>query len=213
MRKFLFIFIAILAYLALSSKSCGSDEKDDAAKKDAELVKTKVSIKNEFESDNLSKKSLKAFEVKAKQELVDFSDYLGICSDRKVDESFKSQARQMILDMFLSDSIMINSLLFNEQDGKNLLIEEFLDLNSSTAYNSMAFNFDSITVTRPLRRVDDLNYKGSLSFSRRLKACSSSDTVFTGTVRMEAEIFVSKFFKPFGTDTLQVWGVFLGEIK
>lgn len=213
MRKFLFIFIAMLAYLVLSSKSCGSDEKNDTAKKEAELAKTKVNIKNEFESDDLSKKSLKAFEVKAKQELVDFSDYLGICSDKQVDESFQSQARQMILDMFVSDSIRINSLMFNEQDGKNLLIEEFLDLNSSFDNNSMAFTFDSITVARPLRRVDDLNYKGSLSFSRRLKACSISDTVLSDPVRMEAEVFVSKVYKLFGTDTLQVWGVFLGDIN
>ncbi len=141
MRKFLFIFFAILAYLALSSKSCGSDEKDDAAKKEAELAKTKVSIKNEFESDDLSKKSLKAFEVKAKQELVDFSDYLGICSDKQMDESFKSQARQMILDMFISDSVKINSILLNEPGGKSVQIKEFLDLNSTTVYNSMAFIF------------------------------------------------------------------------
>jgi hypothetical protein len=213
MRKFLIIFIAILAYLVLSSKSCGSDEKDDAAKKDAELAKTKVSIKNEFESDDLSRKSLKAFEVKAKQELVDFSDYIGICSDKKVDESFKSQARRMILDMFVSDSTRINSLMFNEQDGKNFLIKESLDMISSTVYNSMAFTFDSIEVVKSLRRVDDLNYKGSLSFSRRLKVISANDTVITGSVRMEAEIFASKVFKPFGKDTLQVWSVFLGEIK
>jgi len=213
MRKFLFIFFAILAYLVLSSKSCGSDEKADSAKKEAELIQTKVNIRNEFESDDLSKKSLKAFEVKAKQYLIDFSDYLGICSDKQIDESFKSPARQMILDMFLADSARINSLLFNEQDGKNLLIGEFLDLNSSTAYNSMAFTFDSITVARPLRRIDDLNYKGGLSFSRCLKVISATDTVITGSVRMEAEIYVSKVYKPFGTDTLQVWGVFLWNIR
>jgi hypothetical protein len=213
MRKFLFIFVAILAYLVLSSKSCGSDEKDDAAKKDVELAKTKVSIKNEFESDDLSKKSLKAFEFKAKQELVDFSDYLGIYSDKQVDGSFKSQARQMILDMFISDSVRINNLLSNEPEHKNIPIIGFLNSDFGSGYNSLAFTFDSITIARPLRRVDDLNYKGSLSFSRRLKACSSSDTVFTGPVRMEVEIFASKVFKPFGKDTLQVWSVYFGEIK
>lgn len=36
MRKFLIIFCALLAYLALSSKSCGSDEKEDATSKEAE---------------------------------------------------------------------------------------------------------------------------------------------------------------------------------
>jgi len=213
MRKFLFIFGAILAYLLLCSKSCGSDEKDDAARQETELTKTKVTIKNEFESDDLSKKSLKAFEVKAKQKLVDFSDYLGIYSDKMLDESFKSQARQMILDMFISDSVRINNLLLNEPEEKNIPISEFLNSDFGSGYNSLAFTFDSIEVARPLRRIDDLNYQGSLSFSRRLKACSASDTVFIGPVRLDADIFASKVYKPFGKDTLQVWGVFLGEIR
>jgi hypothetical protein len=213
MRKFMFIFVAILAYLVLSSKSCGTDEKDDAAKQEAELIETKASIKNEFESDDLSKKSLKAFEVKAKQKLVDFSDYLGICSDKQMDESFKGQARQMILDMFISDSVRINTLLLNEPDKKNIPINEFLSSRLAAGYNSMDFLLDSIEVVGPLRRIDDNNYKGRLSFSRLVKACSASDTVLLSPARMEADIFASKVYKPFGTDTLLVWSVFLGEIR
>lgn len=213
MRKFLFIFAAILAYMVLSSRSCGSDEQGQTARKDAELTKTRVNIKNEFESDDLSKKSLRAFEIKAKQELVDFSDYLAIWSDNKLDEPFKSQARQMILDMFIYDSVRINRLLINDQDGKALPLVELLDIDSSAVYNSMEFSFDSIELSRPLRWVDDLNYTGSLSFSRRLKACSPSDTIITSWVRMEADIMVSKVYKPFGNDTLKIWSVFLGEIK
>jgi len=212
MRKFLFIFGAILAYLLLCSKSCGSDEKDDTAKKEAELTKTKANIKNEFESDDLSKKSLRAFEVKAGQKLVDFSDYLDIYSDKQMDKSFKDQARQMIMDLFISDSVRINSLLLNEPDGKNIPLIEFLNLDPATGYNSIDFIFDSIQVATPLRRIDDLNYKGRLSFSRYLKAFSASDNVLSDPVRMEADIMVSKIYKPFGSDTLQIWSVFLGSI-
>jgi hypothetical protein len=213
MRKFLIIFCAILAYLVLGSKSCGSDEKEDAASKAAELTKTRASIKNEFESDDLSKKSLRAFEIRAKQELVDFSDYLGIYSDKNLDESFKTQARQMILDMFFADSVRINSQLMNGQDGRNIPMAEFLNLDSASGCNSLDFIFDSIDVAGPLRRVDELNYKGSLTFSRLVKACSATDTLTTGIVKLKADIYASKVYKAFGTDTLQVWSVFLGEIK
>ena len=213
MRKYLIIFGAILAYLTLSSKSCGSDEKDDAAKNETELTQSKASIKAEFESDDLSRKSLRAFEVKAKQKLVDFSDYLGIYSDKQMDESFKNQARQMIKELFISDSVRINTLLSNEKDEKSIAIGEFLISYSASGFNSMDFIFDSIEVAEPLRRTDDYNYKGRLSFSRRAKTFTDTDTVFTGPVRMEADIMVSKVYKQFGSDTLQVWGVFLGKIK
>jgi hypothetical protein len=212
MRKFLYIFFAILAYLALSSKSCGSDEKADAAKHKAESAQAKKNIKREFESEDLSKRSLRAFEVKAKQDLVDFSDYLGICYNQQLDTSFRAQARRMILDMFISDSTLVNSLLINEKNRENIPLKEFLNLKSSSGDQFVDFTFDSIEVIAPLRMIDDLNYKGKLSFSRYLKSCSASDTVFSGPLRMEADIFASKVYKPFGTDTLRVWSVFLGEI-
>jgi hypothetical protein len=212
MRKFLVIFCAILAYLALSSKSCSSDEKEDAANKEAEVVKTRASIRNEFESEDLSRKSLRAFEAKAKQDLKDLSDYLHIYSDKQLDESFKNQVRGMIMEMFISDTIRISNRLSGQTELKNISLFEFLTLDLAPNFISMDFIFDSIRVTAPLHKTDDLKYKGCLSFSRRLKAISASDTVFTSPARMEADMFVSKVFKPFGTDTLLVWNVFLGDI-
>jgi hypothetical protein len=213
MRKFLIIFCAILAYLALSSKSCGSDEMDETANNNAEVAKTRVNIKDEFESDDLSRKSLKGFEAKAKQDLVDFSDYLNICSNQLLDSSFRTQARTMILDMFISDSIKISNRILDKKELKNIPLIEFLDLDPASNYISMYFMLDSISITEPLREMNDLSYKGRLSFSRHVKAFSDSDTLISSPARMEAEIIVSKVAKPFGTDTLTVWSVFLGEIR
>jgi hypothetical protein len=213
MRKFLIIFCAILAYLALSSKSCGSDEKEEAANNKAEVAKTRVNIKNEFESDDLSRKSLKGFEAKARQDLVDFSDYLNICSDNQLDSLFRSQARQMILDMFVSDSIKISNRLLDKTELKNISLIEFLKPDPSSNYISMNFIFDSMKITEPLHRTDEFNYKGRLSFSRTMTARNAYDTVSTNPFGMEADIYASKVFKVFGEDTLRVWELFLGEIR
>jgi hypothetical protein len=213
MRRSLFIISAILAYLLLCSKSCDSDEQENSAAKEAELTQTKEAIKNEFESDDLSKKSLRAFEAKAEQKLVDLVDYLHIYDDKAMDESFKDQAQQMILDLFISDSVVINSALSNDNNEKILLLKDFLHAGSSPGYTSEEIMIDSIQVVKPFRRTDEFYYTGSLKFSRRVMNCTSSDTVVSEPARMEAEIFVSKVKKLFGADTLQVWGVFLGDIN
>jgi hypothetical protein len=213
MRKFLIIFCAILVYLVISSKSCGSDEQEEAASKETELALTKQNIKNEFESDELSKKSLKAFEVKAKQELVDFSDYLRICSNKQLDSSFRTQARRMIRDMFITDSVRINGLLIDGQDKKIVPLIELLDFKAAGNITSMDLKFDDIKLTEPLRKTDEFNYKGRLAFSRNVKTFTAFDSSTYSPARMEAEIYASKVFKAFGKDTLQVWSVFLGDIK
>jgi hypothetical protein len=212
MKRSLIILGAVLAYFLLCSKSCVRDEKEEAARKKTELTETKAKIKNEFESDDLSRKSLKAFEGKAEQKLVDFSDYLRIYIDNKLDTAFKLQARKMISDLFISDSVEISSALIID-DVENLSITDFLGIDSSSIYQTLDITFDSIEIAQPFRRIDDLNYKGRLSFSRLSESTSISGDHLIRSRKMEADIFTSKVSKTFGQDTLLVWSVFLGNIR
>jgi hypothetical protein len=209
MRRFLYILTTCLLYLLLSSESCNSRQ-DSAASQEAELTKDVAVLKSEFESDELSEKSLHAFEIKAKQKLVDFSDYLNIYTVKLTDESFRTQARQMILDLFISENIRINCRLLNEPDRKDIPVNDFL--NEKFGYDFLNLKFDSIRISQPLHLKNGLNYSGSLRFSRFLETRTSSDTLIKAPAKMEVEIFVSKIRKAFGRDTLQIWNVSLGNI-
>lgn len=197
-------------FLLLSSESCNSNRQDNSAVHDAELTRDMENLKAEFESDVLSEKSLNAYEIKAKQKLVDLSDYLNLYSLKSVDDTFKTQARQMIQDLFVSDHISINGLLLNDPGKNNILISDFLDIRFD--YSLMNLKFDSIQIYKPLQRINDKNYAGSLRFLRYLHAEKSTESLTTGPIKMDVEIFVSKVRKAFGNDTLQVWNVYLGNI-
>lgn len=210
MRRFLFIFVAALAYLALSSRSCGGPDEDDAVSGEIEL--SKVQIIDEFEVDVLSGYTLHAFEAKAGQKLVDLADYLGIYCDHSLDTSFKAQTRQMIQDLFISDTVCINSFLAQAKGSTILTLTEWLDACPDKNYLSADFLFDSIEVVNPLHRIGPFDYHGTLKFSRLITTCSYSDTAVSERSVMQVEMAVSKVSKSFGADTLQVWGVFLGNI-
>jgi len=210
MREFSYILAACILYLLLSSESCNSRQ-DSSVAKEAELTQAVEVLKNEFESDELSERSLPAFEIKAKQKLVDFSDYLNIYAVKPIDESFKSQAHQMIMDLFVSENVRVNNLLLNEPDRKDIPINDFLKGNFR--YKFLNLKFDSIQISEPLRRTNKMNYAGSLKFSRIMKSRTSTDTLITAPAKMEVEIFVSKIKKTFGNDTLQIWNVSLGNMK
>ncbi|HAQ18646.1 MAG TPA: hypothetical protein DCR40_05340 [Prolixibacteraceae bacterium] len=210
MRKFSYILVVIIGYLLLSSKSCDSGQQNSAAMHETELMRDMEDLKNEFESDELTEKSLNAFEIKAKQKLVDLSDYLVIYTAKTIDESFRTQARQMIRDLFASENVRLNGLLLNESDRKGFLINDFL--NKKSGYNSIDLKFYSIRISESLHRINEMNYAGRLRFSRFLKAETSTDTLIIEPAKMEVEIFVSKVNKAFGNDTLQIWNVSLGNI-
>ena len=213
MRKYLFIYGVILAYFLFSSKSCESTERKDSGMEETALAITRDSIRNEFESDDLSQKSLRAFEEKAKQKLVDFADYLSIYSDKSLDKAFKDQSQQMIIDLFISESTRVKILPRGKMKEESLPVKQLFSLDFMSDYNSLEFIFDSIKISKPLYRTNDLCYTGSLNFSQQVKSFSSFDSSITVASARKVDIIATKVRKPFGSDTLQIWRVFLGKIE
>lgn len=211
MREFSYILIASVLFLLLSSDSCNSSRQDTSVVRETELSKTASDLKNEFESDELSEKSLKAFEIKAKQKLIDFSDYLNVYTVNPIDESFKLQAYQMIQDLFISKNALISDQLLNAANSKSIPVGDFL--NEKYGFDSMKLKFDSIRILEPLHKTDGMKYAGSLQFYRFIQAKTMTDTLIIAPSKMEVEIFVSKVKKVFGNDTLQIWNVSLGNLK
>ena len=66
----------------------------------------------------------------------------------------------MILDLFISDNVHISLKVHDELKEKNLVINEFLKMDPGQGKNSLKFIFDSIEISEPLHRMNDLNYTG-----------------------------------------------------
>jgi hypothetical protein len=213
MRKYLIISVSLLAFLLFSSKKCDPPENEDAAREEIAFKATLDSINEVFEADHLSEQTLQAFEMKAKQKLVDFADYLQIFSDKSLYESFKDHARQMIHDLFVSDSVLINLKVSDELKEKDLTINEFLKVISASGSITTVVIIDSIEISERLQKVNDNRYAGSLQFSYQHEISSDPNFALTGSVCKRVDIIVTKIRKQFGSNTLQIWQVCLGNIR
>jgi len=207
MKKFLFIFCALLAYIFFGSRSCDGPGEADAELEMKTLLEEKKNIKKQFGSDYLSAESLYGFEEKAKQKLTDFIDFLDIYYNDSLDEVFREQARMMIIDLFLSDSVQISKRLFRVKAGKSITLNKLLGKGPIKGFNYCPFSFDSIMVINPLYRTDENKYTGKLIFKRELEAYSINDNITTERTQMQADIIVKKVNKNIGSDTLLVWAV------
>ncbi len=213
MKRYIIITCSVLAFLLFCSKSCETPENENAVREENAFKGTLDSINKAFEADYLSEQTLRAFEVKAKQKLVDFADYLQIYTGKSLDESFKDHARQMIRDLFISDSVHIKIRLSKEEKEMNVTISEFLRIVPASGSDAIGVIIDSIEISKPLHRIDDVRYAGSLKFSQRFKGSSSTNNSITVSLIKQVDIIATKIRKQFGSDTLQIWQVYLGDIR
>ena len=211
MRRIFYISSLILLYLLATAKSCDRQEQEDDSRDRDRIKSAQDSLLSTFASDTLPGVSLQAFEETAKIRLADLSDYLSILADTSVDTTFRNKAREMILALFISENSVLWLAGPGKQGRREVSIKQVLASGNegSTIFGKILPG--SIVVQHPLQRAGDLTYTGELGFSYlpdvHKPEKSMAQAINTGKVNF----LTIKHQKPFGTDTLMIWEVFLGN--
>jgi hypothetical protein len=152
---------------------------------------------DELMAESLSERNLEAFEFRAVQKLMDYSDHLGIIYSEGYVESFRQQARQNI------------SSYFNNSENAEIALNPDI---ISGSYNSFIFEIDSIDIIEPLQRETGIQYKGSMKYVEKILGVGLADTTTISRSSKTIEIVLQMDYKDFGEQSLLVWEILLGEI-
>ncbi len=211
MSKYLKISIIILALFTAYAPSCGDEEAVTKREEEA-LNETRNEIRDEFETDYLTETSLFAYETTAKQKLSDLAEYLQIMTDTSLDMSFRVKAGELIKNTFQSENETLRCVDKNGRPVKELKVHLLIRKGLKNKLPQQTYTFDSIGIFEPLHRIDNTTYFGVLRFSQNFTdSATSGQTV--NSIRRNADFWVKKEDKVFGTDTLKIWNVRLGDIR
>ena len=201
----------IFVLLVLCAPSC-EDEQEAANREEAILTNTKNDIRTEFETDYLTQTSLFAYETTAKQKLSDLADYIHIMADTSLDVTFRKKASEIIKSTFLSENITLRVILLEGEPVKKLEVHTIINMGLENKLSHLPFTFDSIIVHEPLQRIGSSTYSGILMFSQNFTDPAIPEQIIK-SIRRYSDFYAVKEDKVFGTDSLKVWNVRLGEIR
>src|SRR4030043_1043351 len=152
-RKIIYILLLTTGLFVLTSKSCEPDiDMDEKARLKAEQESTLKEIKNEFESEYLFEDRLMAYGEKAKQKLVDFTDYLNLYSCKDLDTLFKQQVRDMIYRLFYDKDAVVQLTVVpgDRTCNKKKNLTELLHCIDTSPYETIEFNITDLKTLEPL---------------------------------------------------------------
>ena len=201
----------IFVLIVLCAPSC-EDEQEIANREEAILTATKNDIRTEFETDYLTQTSLFAYETTAKQKLSDLADYLHIMTDTSLDMSFRIKASEIIKGTFLSENIALRLILQEGKPVKKLEVHTIIIKGLENKLPHLPFTFDTISIYEPLQRINNTTYSGVLRFSQNFSDPAIPEQIIK-SIRRNTDFYVVKEGKVFGTDSLMIWNVRLGEIR
>lgn len=211
MSKYLKISIIILALFTAYAPSC-VDEEAVRKHKEKALNETRNEIRNEFETDYLTEASLFAYETTAKQKLSDLAEYLRILTDTSLDMSFRLKASDLIKNTFRSENETLGCVEKDDGKIKEIKVRLLMKKGLKNKLPHQNYTFDSISIDEPLHRIDNTSYSGMLRFSQNFTNSSAPEQI-TNSIGRKAGFYVIKEDKVFGTDTLKIWNVRLGDIR
>ena len=191
-----YIFLLASCFIILAAPTCEGEMDPVDARRDH--IYRLEAVSDVFTSESLSEDNLEAFEFKAAEKLMDYADYLGIIYSKGYDESFRQQARQIILGFF-----------DNQENAEASFIPESL----GSSFEACQVFIDSVTVFEPLRRETDTYYRGSMRYAEKIIVSGPSDTSLISQSWKTIGISLQMDYKDFGEKSMLVWEVLLGRIS
>jgi len=161
-----------------------------------------LDLENKFEKEQLQPEELVAFEKRSIQMLADLIDYINIYADSGISKEFRLQTRQMIAEFFLNDSevdSLFTTLNLVEDKKRNILL--------SNEGKPFQLKLDSCSLSENLSPQSNQIYLGRIEFNL------SSNSSVLNSPGNAINVKLLKSPKQFGTDSMDVWGIFFGYIN
>jgi hypothetical protein len=166
----------------------------------------------QFENDTLSASALKAFEIRAGQILLDVADYMQMLADPAIERPFKSQARQMMLDVFTDTTNTIEiSTVANTKPSK-MPVGQMIDSLLSNQF-PIKIEIQNVRVAKTLVQTKHKTYAGQLTFLQTIYRINKPENIRQNSYQMNVAISLKRVTKEFGSTTKEVWQVFLRNIE
>lgn len=183
--------------------SCATTHRDKLLE---DMVEAKESmpeserLEAQFTSERVSADELEAFETRALQKLQDFSDYVNLIADPKIDSLFREQAIRQALALFVSTNTPV--VLHDKKETVADLLHHLRHSRKSPNYT-----IQNIEILHRLQPTANQQYRGILSFQQTLSQENAP------AITRQADISVKKVEKIFGEKKEWVWEVFLAGIE
>jgi hypothetical protein len=205
MKSLIHILILVtIFFLFTQGDGCSGDVSQKEKQEQDKYQSLKDSIESSLGASTPSNTTLLALDAAAITSLSDFFDYLQIIRDTEKDSVFRLQAVRMVREQFVSSKSILK-----HNSGSTYRIEEIF--TTPPLLEKLHFSVpDSIWLISNLRKTSDTLYNGRLGF--RLTDSQDNQAKYMHIKTGDATFYAMKKIKTFGTDSLSIWSVRLGDI-
>lgn len=166
-----------------------------------------------FTKTELTKEELTVFENRAKQKVLDFSNYIQLLSNDDTDKKLREHLKGTAIELFKDSTCLIyDSVLIS--DISKVSIKSYLDYLVNNDYHIIKSEISDLEIFKQFTESSNGLYKGTISFNQIMTFENDKGVVIKSIeVKKIIEIVLVKNVKKFGSKEKVVWEVKLYDLR
>lgn len=209
--------LLVIGFFILSSRSCESDiyHIDEESRSQSLQESTLSNIKSQFETETLSESQLMTYQRKAREKILDFTDYMSLYADKDLDTAFREQIKNVMYRLFYNHNAIVELSAGSEYKAEhiNKTLNHLLSSIDESEYQSVDFTISGLKDIEMLNFESVEKYTGTLACTYKITGNMETDTTILYENPVQVNIVLTLTSKNFGDDTLlMIWQVFLKDI-
>ncbi len=162
--------------------------------------------------DDIDDITFKQYEKKALERVTALGNYIGVITSKKVPALEANKAIDLGCELFINEDAIVE--VTNKRNGTKdkKKIRQYFNALKLLKYDKVVIEWTNINYVSNLRKGDDGNYHGIVSFQQEFKGYIDGKLVYDDITEKNVEVVLKTYSKSVeGVATLQ-WDVFLEDI-
>lgn len=169
-----------------------------------------------FSQDLLDAPSMEEFSERALDKAKELGLYISTIGQKEEEPSKKREAIRLALKLFLNDGeanyMQVSSKNTNSKN--SYLVNEYLRRLQRLKYDRVEIKWFDVHRVTELKKGRDGNYYGTITVYQKFIGYNAEGLVaYEDVTQKNIEVVLKKTTKTVGAESVEVWGVFLGDIE
>ncbi len=209
--------LLVIGFIILSSRACESDVYfiDEESRSQSLQESSLSNMKSQFETETLSEDQLMTYQQKAREKILDFTDYMSLYADKDLDTAFREQIKNVMYRLFYDYDAVVELSVGSEYKAEhiNKTLKRLLEDIDASSYQSVDFTITDLKDIEPLHFQNIEKYAGKIGCDYTVTGIIENDTTILYKNPVQINIIATITSKQFGENTsLMIWQVFLEDI-
>jgi hypothetical protein len=188
------------------------EEKKEVVVEPVKPMEISPAIAEKTGIEDLDDVSFKEYEQKALNKVNDLTVYMSKIANKATDFGESGKAIDLAVALFVSEESVVEVSSVKTGNRNKYKVRKYFNNLKLLKYDKISIEWTNINYVSNLKKGDDGNYHGTISYQQEFKGYKDGKVVYSDITEKNVEVILKTYMKNVDGESKLLWDVFLEDI-